>query len=161
MNAAMRLCVCLLLLVSASACGGGRLPPKDPGPPPLADHQQQVRDLVERLLDAKYRLDGPSTYRFDAPAPGRVARWHFEPQIEGQSHQFGYEHGWCVEFRVTPSYVGYPAQPESHRMAFYAGGQLRGIFTTGLRNAPLELDKWSACWVDESWQPARLAQPPR
>ena len=156
----MRRLACVLLVLFASACGH-KLPVKDPGPPPQAEHQEQVQHHVEGLLNEKHRLAGPSTYRFEAPVKGRVARWHFDPQVEGQPQEFGYVHGWCVEFHVTPSYVGYPEQPESHRMAFWAEGELRGIFLVGLRRGPLELDKWASWWVDPDWQPAGRAQPPR
>ena len=160
MTPAMRRPACVLLLLSAAACSGG-LPKKDPGPAPGPDHQEQVRHLVDGLLDAKYHLEAPSRYRFEAPTPGRVARWHFDPQVEGRPGEFGYVHGWCVEFRVTPSYVGYPEQPESQRMAFWIEGKLRGIFLPGPRNAPLELDRWVTGWVDESWHPPARPQPPR
>jgi hypothetical protein len=83
-----------------------------------------------------------------------VAGWHFDPP-EQERHAFRYVHGWCVEFWVKPRYVGYPEQPESHRMAFFAEGKLRAIFSEGTRNAPLELDKWSPSWVDVTWRPAQ------
>jgi hypothetical protein len=150
----------VLLLLFVSSCGGS-VPVKDPGPPPGPDHQEQVQQYSEGLLSQKHRLAGPSAYRFDAPVQGRVARWHFDPEVEGQPQQVGYVHGWCVEFHVTPNYVGYPEQPESHRMAFFADGGLRGIFLVGLRRAPLELDRWASSWVDPDWQPTANAQPPR
>jgi hypothetical protein len=149
-----------LLLFLATACGG-KLSVKDSGPAPAEDHQEQVQLRVEGLLNEKHRLAGPSTFRFEAPVKGRVARWHFEPEFEGQPQSLGYVHGWCVEFHVTPNYVGYPEQPESHRMAFYSEGELRGIFLVGLRRAPLELDKWASWWVDPDWHPNGSAQPPR
>jgi hypothetical protein len=140
-----------LILVLCAACGGG--PPPDPGPPPPAGHEAAVRAVLDRVLDDRYRLDGAPSYRFAAAVPGRVARWHFEPQDDGRTHSFGYCHGWCVAFHVRPRYVGYPEQPETARMAFFAGGELRGIFADGLGNAPLELDRWHADWVDETWRP--------
>jgi hypothetical protein len=42
-------------------------------------------------------------------------------------------------------------------MAFFADGELRGLFTVGGNNAPLELDKWCAVWVGPEWP----AAPPR
>jgi len=38
-------------------------------------------------------------------------------------------------------------------MAFYKNGQLRTVFSEGCGNAPFELDKWHADWVDPSWHP--------
>lgn len=131
-----------------SACGGER---KDPGPPPPAGHQDAVRDAFERELGAKYPLER-AEYRFEAPAPGRVAKWHWEPKPDGQPHGFGYRHGWCVPFRATPSYEGYPPQPEQKYMAFFAGGALRGLFREGDANVPLDLAKWSPMWVDLGWR---------
>lgn len=145
----------VVLLVLACACGSDT-PAPDPGPQPAAEHQQQVSTLQDQVLAKMYTLEGPSTYRFAKPAPDRIVRWHFE--AERQTHALGYYHGWAVEYWVTPRYVGYPKQPESHRMAFFADGQLRGLFTEGLGNAPLELDKWSAAWIDKAWRPAILAE---
>src|SRR5262249_23201693 len=141
--------VCVLLLAAASACrnDGSR---QDAGPPPAADQLSQVRTLQDQLFARSYRLDGPPAYRFAEPVQDRVARWHFEP--EGQQ-PLGYCHGWCVEYWVTPGYAGYPKQPESHRMAFFCDGRLRGLFTEGLRNAPLDLDRWAPSWVDTTWRP--------
>ena len=152
----MRAATCVLL-AAASACRGSVT--KDHGPPPGADHQATVRAVLDRVLDEPYRLDGAPDYRFAPPVPDRIARWHFEPQVEGRSHSFGYHHGWRVDFRVTPRYVGCPPQPESTRMAFFADGRLRGIFAAGGGNAPLELDRWSVVWVDEDWQPGSAAPP--
>jgi len=148
----------MLLLVAMSACGDQ--PARDHGPVPAADHQAKVRELVDRVLDERHRLDGPSTYRFAAPVRDRVARWLFDAESQGQPQALGYVYGWSVEFWVTPRYLGYPVQPQSRRMAFFAAGQLRGIFSAGPGSAPFELDKWTALWVDVAWQPGR-AQPPR
>src|SRR5580765_722584 len=132
--------------------------PKDYGPPPAADHQETVRTTMDGVLDQRYRLEEPSAYRFAAPAQDRVARWLFDEQPQGRAQPFGprqsiYVYGWCVEFWVKPSYVGYPSQPESHKMAFFVGGRLRGLFCEGTRNGPLELDKWCPSWVDPMWRP--------
>ena len=142
----------LLLLPLLAAC---HREPKDYGPPPQAGHQELVRAAMDRVFDARYRLEQPSDYRFAAPAQDRVAYWLFEPQQDGRSHQFGYLYGWCVAFHVTPHYRGYPPQPESHRMAFFADGKLRGLFAAASGNAPLDLDKWSADWTDTAWAATR------
>lgn len=155
----MRPVACVLLLL-ASACGSKPVV-KDSGPSPSAEHQEQVQQYVEGLLTRTHRLAGPSTFRFEAPVKGRVARWHFEPPVEEQPQEPGFVHGWCVEFHVTPNFVGCPEQPEAKRMAFYAEGELRGIFLVGPRRAPLEHDKWVSWWVDPDWHPAGHAEPPR
>jgi hypothetical protein len=82
----------------------------------------------------------------------RVAKWHFDPQTSG-THEFGYFHGWRVDYWYTPEYVGYPDQPEHRGMAFFGDGQLRGIFSEGPGNAPLALNKWHASWADTTWRP--------
>ena len=143
----------LCVLLATAACGRSRAH----GPAPAADHQATIRAAMDRVLDEHYRLEAPSAYRFAAPAPDRVARWLFDPEVEGRHHEFGYRYGWRVEFWVTPSYAGYPTQPESHRMAFFADGQLRGLFADGGNQAPLELDRWEAAWVDHGWQPSPAA----
>lgn len=144
----------LLLLVALGALPScGRQPAKDHGPAPSADHQATVRAVMDRVLDSKYRLDGSPAYRFAAPAHEQVAKWLFEPEREDRSHSIGFAYGWGVGFWVTPRYVGYPEQPEAHRMAFFSNGQLRGIFADGPSGAPLELARWSAIWVDPYWHP--------
>ena len=138
-----------LLLFPLTACHRAA---KDYGPPPPAEHQALVRTAMDGVFDARYRLEHPSDYRFAAPVQDRVAYWLFEPEAPpGRSQTFGYLYGWCVEFWVTPHYRGYPAQPESHRMAFFGDGRLRGLFAAGLGNAPLDLDKWSPDWTDRAW----------
>jgi hypothetical protein len=132
---------------------------RDPGPAPAGDYQQRVSVLQDEIFGKRYRLAEPSSYRFAAPARGRVARWHWEPQGEGRTHSFGYRHGWCVEFWVRPRYSEYPEQPESRRMAFFAAGELRGIFNEGGGSAPLDLDRWSAEWVGPDWEPAIASTP--
>lgn len=147
-------------LVAALLAGcSGEPPARDPGPAPDGPYRERVQDLQDEVLGARYELEEPSSYRFAAPAPGRVARWHWEPQGDGRVHSFGYRHGWCVEFWVRPRYRGYPEQPESHRMAFFAGGELRAIFAEGCRNAPLELDRWSPEWLGPDWEPPSTATP--
>lgn len=141
-----------------AACSG-RLAPKDCGPPPRPDHQEQVRAKLDGILGARYRLEQASDYRFAEPVQGRVAAWHWDRLPEGQPHAFGYRHGWCVEFWVTPHYAGYPPQPELAQMAFYGDGELRGIFGPGCRNAPLELDRWAPDWVDFTWVPKAASAP--
>ena len=142
---------CVLLLAALAACGGE---PRDHGPPPPEDHQATVREVQDRVFAGRYALEAPSSYRFEAPVQDRVARWHFEPEpaVPGQGRSFGNVYGWRVDFHVRPHYASYPEQPESRRMAFFAGGQLRGIFMAGGGSAPLELDKWAAAWVDADWQ---------
>jgi hypothetical protein len=140
----------LPVALALAACRGQ--PVKDHGPAPAADHQATVRAVMDRVLDGKYRLDGAPAYRFAAPAPERVASWLFEPEIEGRSLAIGFAYGWGVGFWVTPRYVGYPEQPEGHRMAFFSNGRLRGIFVDGPGNGPLELDRWCAVWVDPDWR---------
>ena len=139
----------LLSILSLAACGGE--PARDPGPAPADGHEAAVRAVVDRVLGERYELDGAPAYRFAAPAKGRVARWLFEPHEDGKSHSFGYVHGWCVDFQVTPSYVGYPPQPEAARMAFFVDGTLRGVFGPSRNSAPLELDRWYAVWVDPAF----------
>lgn len=144
-------CLSLLALTLFAGCSGEVI--RDHGPAPDADHQATVRAAMDRAFDKMNRIGQPSDYRFAAPVQDRVARWHFDQVPEGQPHQFGYVYGWRVDFWVTPHYAGYPPQPESHRMAFFADGQMRGLFSAGLRNAPLELDQWSPDWLDQGWQP--------
>jgi hypothetical protein len=144
----------LLALLATAACG--RLK-KNYGPAPAADHQATIRTEMDRVLDGMYRLEGPSAYRFAEPVRDRVARWLFDPQIAGRAHEFGYRYGWRVDFWVTPRYVGYPPQPESQRMAFFADGGLRGLFSDGGNDAPLELNRWSTTWVDRGWAPSPAA----
>jgi hypothetical protein len=134
-----------------TACGADRVRMPNTPPPSVDDLQATVPATLDRVLGARYPLDAPSVYRFAEPVPGRVASWHWEPQQEGHVHTLGYRHGWCVDFWFTPSYAGYPAQPEVLRMAFVADGKLRGIFAAGSGNAPVELDKWSPDWVDSTW----------
>ena len=141
-----------LLTVLLSACSGD--PARDHGPAPGADHQSTVRAAMDRVLGARHELDGSPAYRFAAPKQDRVARWLFEPEVEGRSHEFGYVYGWSVEFWVTPRYVGYTEQPQSHKMAFFVDGRLAGLFAEGTRNAPLELDRWAPDWVDMDGAPA-------
>ena len=148
--------VCLL----AAACGG-EPPARDPGPPPGDGHRDAVRVVVDRLLGERYELDGAPSYRFAAPVADRVARWHFEPHLDGEPHAFGYVHGFRVDLWVTPSYVGYPPQPEKPRMAFFTDGALRGVFAPGGDGAPLELDRWAALWVDPGFSPDDGARPAR
>ena len=132
--------------------------PLEPGPALQPGYQDVVRTVQEEEFAERYELEAPSTYRFSAPVPGRVARWHWEPQDDGRRHSPGYRHGWCVEFHVRPRYEGYPEQPESRRMAFFGDGELRGIFTPGGNNAPLELDAWSPMWVGPDWPDPRRAK---
>jgi hypothetical protein len=147
-----RPCHRFLLLALLSACGDSSAP-KDVGPPPGPDHQELVRAKVQEILESKPDLDGSAKgFHFAAPEKDRVAKWHFAPETTG-THEFGYVHGWRVDYWYTPEYVGYPAQPERHEMAFFGDGQLRGIFAEGGGNAPLELDRWHASWVDRSWNP--------
>jgi hypothetical protein len=146
------------LLPLLAACGGAA---RDHGPAPDAEHQATVRAAVERMLGERHELDGTPACRFAAPVPDRVPRWHFEPEVEGKPHSFGNVYGWRVDVWVTPSYVGYPAQPEAQRMAFFAEGRLRGLFAPGGGSAPLELDRWSALWVDPDWQPVGAGGAPQ
>jgi hypothetical protein len=142
------------LLALLASCGGSE-PGNPPGPPPGPDHQELVRAKVQEILEAKPDLEGSATaFRFAPPERDRVARWQFAPETSGP-HELGYFHGWRVDYWYTPEYVGYPEQPERHEMAFFGDGQLRGIFAEGRGNAPLELARWHACWVDRTWQPVR------
>lgn len=136
--------------------------PKPEEPPLAANHQSAIRLLVDHVVGERYELASPSQFRFAAPVRDRVASWHWEEQEEGKTYAFGYRHGWRVDFWWTPDYEGYPEQPEHHRMAFFADGELRGVFLEGGNKGPLELDKWHPVWVDMGWQP-RTAQsaPPR
>jgi hypothetical protein len=146
-------------LLVLAACSSP-LPPRDHGPPPGPDHEVQVRVMLDGIFDQRYRLEQASDYRFAEPVRDRVASWHWERVPEGQSHALGYRYGWRVDFRVTPHYAGYPPQPESPRMAFFADGELRGIFGDGCRQAPLDLDRWAPDWVDLRWHPkAAVAAP--
>lgn len=145
-------CRALGILAALAACSGSS--ELAPGPAPADGYQQAVRVAVARLLEANYELSQPLDCRFAAPAPGWVARWHWEPQTDGYVHSAGKVRGWCIDFWFTPHYVGYPAQPEAHRMAFFADGRLRGIFARGDGRAPIGLDRWDAVWVDHTWQGA-------
>ena len=145
----MRPATCLLFVLAACSAAA------DPGPAPAPDHQEVVREAMDRRLNEQYRLEAPSDYRFAQPVPDDVAYWLFEPEVPGRNHSFGNVHGWRVDFWVTPHYVGYPPQPESPRMAFFGDGRLRGIFVAGAGNAPLGLDRWEALWVDMDWQAAK------
>jgi hypothetical protein len=148
-----RLCARFLLLALLPACGDGGAPTNPVGPPPGPDHQELVRAKVQEVLESRPDLDGTATgFRFAAPAKDRVAKWHFAPETSG-TRELGYFHGWRVDYWYTPEYVGYPEQPERHEMAFFGDGQLRGIFAEGVGNAPLELDRWHASWVDGTWKP--------
>jgi hypothetical protein len=142
-----------------AACSG-RLAPKDCGPPPPPDHQGQVRVMLDGILDGRHRLEQASDYRFAEPVKDRVASWHWQRVAEGEAYAFGYRHGWRVDFWVTPHYAGYPEQPESQRMAFFGDGELRGIFSPGCRQAPVELDRWAPDWVDFRWLPKAEASSP-
>ena len=149
-----RIAVIVLLL---GACGTDK--PKDPGPRPPSDFESIVRQRQDAVFDARYRLEQASEFRFGTPVPDRVARWLWEPQTDdARAHSLGYRHGWRVDYWVRPHYVGYPEQPESARMAFFADGQLRGLFAPAANDAPLELNRWSVEWVGPEW-PA--AKPPR
>jgi hypothetical protein len=46
-------------------------------------------------------------------------------------------------------------------MAFFADGELRGIFSASQQTTPLDLGKWDANWVDPFWgrTPAPAATP--
>ena len=144
----------VLVFALLSGCTGGVSAPNDPGPAPGADHQEQVRERVGRLLQENIEHKGTATnFRFAEPVLDNIPRWHFDPEIEGQPYQFGIISGWRVDFYFTPQYVGFPQQPERHEMAFFGNGKLRGIFGEGCGNAPFGLDKWDASWVDESWRP--------
>ena len=160
MTAAMRNST-LVWTVLVAACGRAEPAPKAVAPLP-ADHEITVAATNDRVIEERYELASPSTFRFAEPVEGRVAVWHWEPHVEGKSHSFGYHHGWCVDYWFTPDYEGYPEQPESYRMAFFGEGHLRGIFVEGSRNAPLELDKWDEIWVDPTWPPrAAPSTPPK
>lgn len=138
-------------VVMAACSGNAEL---DPGPAPAAGYQHEIRTAVARVLEAHYELAQPPDCRFASPQPGSVARWHWEPQTDGYVHSLGNVRGWCIDFWFTPRYVGYPTQPEVRRMAFFAGGRLRGIFALGDGQAPLGLDRWDAVWVDPAWHDA-------
>ncbi|HZN40357.1 MAG TPA: hypothetical protein VFD82_16240 [Planctomycetota bacterium] len=140
-----------LCLVWLSACGDSA-----PKLPPLrADHQEVIRMQNDGLINQKYRIAGPSAFRFAAPVQDRVALWHWEPQVDGRKHSFGYHHGWRVDYWFKPDYEGYPEQPESSRMAFFADGELRGIFSESNQTTPLDLGKWDRIWTDPLWGQAR------
>ena len=145
-----------LMILLLGACGAK---PKDPGPRPPADFEQIVRQRQDAVFDARYRLEQASDFRFGTPVPDRVARWLWEPRSDdGRAHSLGYRHGWRVDYHVRPHYAGYPEQPESARMAFFADGELRGLFAPAPNDAPLELNKWYVEWVGPEWQ---AATPPR
>jgi|RhiMethySRZTD1v2_1073278.scaffolds.fasta_scaffold3924472_1 hypothetical protein len=36
-------------------------------------------------------------------------------------------------------------------MAFFADGELRGIFVASEQTTPLDLGKWDSIWVDPLW----------
>src|SRR5262249_55871053 len=121
---------------------------------PAADHQEVVRIAMGQVLQRRPPPRGTATaFRFDKPVLDTVPRYHFDVEIEGQPYEFGSVNGWKVEFWDTPEYDGYPPQPEHHMMAFFGGGQLRGVFSEGSGNAPFGLDKWFVDWVDPSWHP--------
>lgn len=146
-----------LIVLLLGACGAEK--PRDPGPRPPADFEQIVRHRQDAVFDARYRLAAASDYRFGTPVPDRVARWLWEPRSDdGRAHSLGYRHGWRVDYWVRPHYAGYPEQPESARMAFFADGELRGLFAPAANDAPLELNRWSVEWVGPEWT---AAQPPR
>jgi hypothetical protein len=140
-----------LLLVPMAACtrGDGAAPGAPPGPA----HQDAIRERHDAVLAARYPLAAPSAFTFAAPVPGRVAKWHWEPQQDGRAHAAGHHRGWTVAFEVTPHYAGYPPQPRAQRLAFFAGGVLRGLFAPGEGSAPLALDAWSPLWIDPAWPP--------
>ena len=147
-----------------TACSGDDTP-RDVGPAPGPDHQQLVREQMDRVLGKKYELAEPSSYRFDdEPVRTRVPRWHFDGTDRRVALAPGesiYVHGWGVQLRVRPKYAGYPEQPVKHCMALFVDGGLRGLFTEGPGNAPLELDKWHASWIDDHWWEARARSGPQ
>jgi hypothetical protein len=133
-------------------------------PPLRPDHQEVIRVMNDGHINQMYRIAGPSVFRFAAPVQDRVALWHWEQQDTGRNHSFGYRHGWRVDYWFKPNYEGFPEQPESSRMAFFADGELRGIFTASERPTPLDLGKWDAIcpnprstWWARSRKPSRAA----
>lgn len=139
----------LVLLV---ACEVGE-ESNDPGPRPGADIESEVRSRIGSILMQGQPHGSATGFRFAQPKKDRVARWLFEPEIEGQPHAFGCFTGWRIDFWYTPVYDGCPEQPERHDMALFGDGKLRGLFGEGSGNAPLQLDQWHVRWVDTSWMP--------
>ncbi|HEX6812338.1 MAG TPA: hypothetical protein VF384_11990 [Planctomycetota bacterium] len=137
----------LACLVWLSACGARvpKLPPLRP------DHQELIRARNDDHIGQRYKLAGPSGFRFAPPVQDRVPVWHWEPHVEGKKHSFGHHHGWRVDYWFKPNYDGYPEQPESARMAFFAEGDLRGIFCESHQTTPLDVGKWDRIWVDPLW----------
>jgi hypothetical protein len=143
-----RLLVCCALACLVLPACGDRAPEL---PPLRPDHQEVIRFMNDGLINQNYRIAGASAFRFAAPVQDRVALWHWEPHVDGRSHSFGYHHGWRVDYWFKPNYEGYPEQPESSRMAFFAEGELRGIFCASHQPTPLELGKWDRIWTDPLW----------
>jgi len=148
-------------LCALAACGAGAAS-NDPGPQPGAGHREIVRERVE-AIDREQVSPGARATGFEIGAPvlDDIPRWHFEPETPGQSHEFASLRGWRVDFRYTPEFPGYPEQPERTGMAFFIDGRLRGIFAEGGGNAPLGLDRWSARWVDPTFDAIAASKPPQ
>ena len=126
----------LALLVMVCACT--RRVVSDPGPMPPADHQEQIRAVMNRIL----KDDGTARYRFAAPVRSRLPRHLFDP-TPGQPPKFGYVHGWRVDLWATAKSTC--ERGETPYMAFFREGQFAGIFTESrVQSAPMELDKWCA-----------------
>ena len=140
-------------LVLLAACGADE-PANDPGPVPGPGHQDLVQEKADELLTKLSGANGVCTeFRFAEPVQDEVPKWHFDPQLQGQTSEFGNIAGWRVDYWYTPEFEGFPPQPERHEMAFFGDGELRAIFSEGIGDAPLDLDKWHARWSQIGWRP--------
>ncbi|HZN37921.1 MAG TPA: hypothetical protein VFD82_03910 [Planctomycetota bacterium] len=130
----------LAMLVTLCACT--RKVVSDPGPLPPADHQEQVRAVMNRIL----KDDGTARYRFAAPERYRLRRSLFDSDVPGQPPKFGHVHGWRVDVFVTAKNTY--QRGETPYMAFFSEGKFAGIFAENrVQNAPAEIDKWRALYL--------------
>ncbi|HEX6813288.1 MAG TPA: hypothetical protein VF384_16830 [Planctomycetota bacterium] len=126
-------------LLVALLCACERKTVSDPGPRPPADHQDQLRTLMHRVL-----RDDTARYRFAAPVRDRLPRNLVNPNVPGQPPRYGQVHGWRVDVFVTTK----DTAGETPYIAFFHDGRFAGIFgKSETQHASPDADEWTALFL--------------